>query len=47
MVNSEGKLREEGPLNWVRIMSTARWVEPGDKWMMVTIRKAITQEWSK
>ena len=37
MVNSKGKLQGEGPPKRVRIVWTAGWVEPGDKWMMVTI----------
>ena len=36
MVKSKGKLRGEGPPNQVRIVWTAGWSEPGDKWMMVT-----------
>ena len=43
MVNSKGKLRGEGPPKQVRIVWTAGWVEPVDKWMMVTILTAITQ----
>ena len=37
MVNSKGKLKGETPLNQVRIVWTTGWVEPCDKWMMVTI----------
>ena len=37
MVNSKGKLQGKGPPKRVRIVWTAGWVEPGDKWMMVTI----------
>ena len=37
MVNSWGKLRGEGPRKRVLIVWTAGWVEPGAKWMMVTI----------
>ena len=37
MLNFQGKLRGEGPPKRVRIVWTAGWVEPGDKWMMVTI----------
>ena len=37
MVNSKGKLRGDTPPNRVRIVWTARSVEPADKWMMVTI----------
>ena len=31
------KIQGEGPPNRVWIVWTAGWVEPGDKWMMVTI----------
>ena len=45
MVNSWGKIR--GPPKRLRILWTAGWVEPGDKWMMLTILvAAITQGWS-
>ena len=37
MVNSQGKLRGEGPPKRMRIVWTDGWVEPGDKWMMETI----------
>ena len=37
MVKSKGKLEGEGSTKRVRIVWTAGWVEPGDKWMMVTI----------
>ena len=37
MLNFQGKLRGEGPPKRVWIVWTAGWVEPGDKWMMVTI----------
>ena len=40
MVKSKGKLRGEGSPKRVRIVWTAGWVKPDDKWMMVT----ITQE---
>ena len=42
MVNSKGKLRGKGPPKQVEIMSTAGWVEPGDKWMMETRRPQTT-----
>ena len=45
MVNSWGKIR--GPPKRLRILWTAGWVEPGHKWMMLTILvAAITQGWS-
>ena len=44
MVNS--KLQGEGPHKQVRIVWTAAWVEPGDKWVIVTILVTITQGWS-
>ena len=37
MLNSYGKLRGEAPPKRVWIVWTAGWVEPDDKWMMVTI----------
>ena len=50
MENFQGKLRGEGPPKRVRIVWTADWVEPGDKWMMGLSLgdglAAITQRWS-
>ena len=37
MVNSQGKLRGEGPPKRMRIVWTDGWVEPGDKWMVTII----------
>ena len=35
--NDMGKLQGECPAKRVRIVWTAGWVEPGDKWMMMPI----------
>ena len=37
MVNFHEKLRGEGPRKRMRIVGTDGWVEPGDKWMMMTL----------
>ena len=42
MVNSKGKLREDGPPKRVRIVWTAGWVEPGDKGILSSYQQLLT-----